>query len=423
MKPDAENKHKLSALKAAAANGYFELVKKLVGNGADFAKAMPWAAGHGQKQILDYMLEKNPGQIALNKALDVAAGSKHPDILKILLDKGADVNFVDKDEGTTALIEAAKAPSIEEARLFLSKGANVNLKGDDDQPSALFVAASRFNADLVDLLLANGADVNVRNEYGSTPLHEAIRAGNFRDDEKEQQQQRLRIVQSLLSKGADLTGRAKWMESWQTPLLLAIKFDKPHIALLLIEQGADVNDKSGDPSSGSSSFTSLMQAAEKGMPDVIKALLAKGAEVNDRNEEGDSALLIAAKSPGGKEILPILLANGADASVVNNRGRTVLMNTAGSSWYIGEDTIRSLIKGGAKINATDINGWTALMYTARSNYESKDVAEQLLYHGADPAMTNDEGENASSIAAKEGYKKLANFLNQRHQSRRKAEGP
>jgi len=91
-----------------------------------------------------------------------------------------------------------------------------------------------------------------------------------------------------------------------------------------------------------------MQTAEKGMSDVVKALLAKGANVNARNEEGDSALLIACYSPHGDEIVPILLENGADVGVANNEGRTVLMKAARSSWYLGDDVSKRWLRVGPR---------------------------------------------------------------------------
>ncbi|WKJ88686.1 ankyrin repeat domain-containing protein [Methylomonas montana] len=413
MSADAENDENQSALKVAAAHGHFDLVKLLIDKGADVVKAISWAAAYGQKQILDYMLERNSDQAAINNALFGAVGTEYTDTVQLLLDKGADANAVDQDSGISVLIDAVDGNEqhTEQVKLLLSKGADVNLKGDETQPSALFVAAGKFNAELVDLLLAQGADVNVKDKSDATPLHQAVSASNSGGEENEQQ--RLKIVRSLLDKGADLTGRAKWMEAWQpTPLAAALHADTPQVALLLIEAGADVNDRTGD-TGGSFSLTALMHAADKGMTDVIKALLAKEAEVNVRNEEGESALLLAAASPRGDEIVPILLANGADAGVANNEGRTVLMKAARSNWYLGDQVIQALVEHGAKLDATDSNGWTALMHTAASRYQRLDVAKQLLKLGADKTPVNDEGDNALAIANKEGNKKIAALLNTR----------
>jgi ankyrin repeat protein len=416
---ESDDKYKVSALQMAAANGHLDMVKKLLGHGANLDKAVPSAAVNGQKQILDFMLEKNPSQLAINKALIRSAGSEHTDIVQLLLDKGADVSFINNEGDTdpTALIRAASSLKIENARLLLSKNANVNAKVDDPiTPSALFAACSGvfnpLNLELVDLLLEHGADVNIRDKDNSTPLLQTIAANNSLGDEIEQQ--RLKIVQSLLNKGADLTVRAKWMESWQpTPLLAAIHADKPKIALLLIEQGAEVNDQSGTTSGSNPNahYTALMQASEKGMADVVKALIDKGAEINTRNEDGDSALLIATGNPSGVAAISILLDKEADVTATNNKGRTALMNAAILTGYFGADDIELLIKKGVNVNATDGNGWTALMFAADGQYENADVVKKLLDNGADIAAVNNEGDNALNIATKAKYKKIVKVLN------------
>ena len=416
---ESDDKYKVSALQMAAANGHLDMVKKLVEHGANLDKAVPSAAVNGQKQILEFMLEKNPSQLAINKALISAAGSENTDIVQFLLDKGADVNFINKDNDNTALIRAAGSLKIENARLLLSKNADVNAKVDDlITPTALFAAStaamySQSYSDMIDLLLDHGADVNVLNKKdNSTPLLEVITASNTAGEEVEQL--RLKIVQNLLNKGADLTVRAKWMESWQpTPLLAAIHTRKPQIALLLIEKGAEVNDESGmtSGSNPNAHYTALMQASEKGMADVVKALIDKGAEINTRNEDGNSALLIATESNEGAEALPILLDKGADVTVTNNEGRTALMNASAITGHFGADDIELLIKKGVNVNASDGNGWTALMFAAKGQYENADVVKKLLDHGADIALVNNEGDNALNIATKAEYKKIVKLLN------------
>jgi ankyrin repeat protein len=264
MAPEVEDKDKITALKQAAANGNFELVKKLVNKGADIAKAMPWAAGHGQRQILDFMLQRNPGKPAINQSLHSVVRTDHIDITQLLLEKGADVNFID---GSTVLIEAvsSNSPNIEQVKLLLSKGADINLKGYDSEPSALFVAASKFNSELVDLLIAHGADVNVKSDGDSTPLHEAIDADdiaplleaikkdkstqldevNLTDNKTfgdDSEQRRLNIVKSLVDKGADLELTKKSIGTGDmTPLLHAIFNERSDIALFLIGRSANVN--------------------------------------------------------------------------------------------------------------------------------------------------------------------------------------
>ncbi len=70
---------------------------------------------------------------------------------------------------------------------------------------------------------------------------------------------------------------------------------------------------------------------------------------------------------------------------------------------IGGDpkVVRALLDAGAKIEARDISGYTPLL---RALYlGKKDLAWLLLKRGADPSQTNNYGEQALHLAAKQGY--------------------
>lgn len=100
--------------------------------------------------------------------LMIAAILNKTDTAKILLDNGADVNALDMD-GQTALTLAAWNGSAAVARILTEKGADVNAipKSGD---SALMAAVDRGYVDLVRILVEKGADVNTKNEDSMTPL-------------------------------------------------------------------------------------------------------------------------------------------------------------------------------------------------------------------------------------------------------------
>lgn len=417
MNPDAETQWwQQTALLHAAKNGNLDLVKMLVDKGADIERAMRWAALFHQRIVLDFMLQKNPGQTAINSSLHAAVRSGATDIVTMLLDKGANINFVNKNRdlimqttNTSVLMQALSGsnPNIEEVRLLLSKGADVNLKVDNaENPSALFVAATSNNTDLVNLLLSYGADVNVKDEYGATPLHVTI---DNRTSTK--------IAQSLLDKGADFN--SKGMPAQWTPLMLALKNDHSKIALLLIERGADINALSKHK------LTALMIASERGSDiDLIKTLLTKGAEVNTQDLDGNSALLRAASSHSANEILPLLLAYGADPLVSDNAGMNVLMKARD----LEEGVLKRLIKSGVKVNAIDKNGWTALMHAVKNDstagyYRYDKYIRKLLSLGIDTTIKNKVGETALAIATQHNNKEIMHLLEtysaNQHKNRKK----
>jgi ankyrin repeat protein len=88
--------------------------------------------------------------------------------VQILLEKGADPNFVD-DNGLTALHMAADRGHIEITRLLLNQGANVNAQ-DLNGDTPLHNACLCEHKDIIVLLLGKGADKSTKNTSGETPI-------------------------------------------------------------------------------------------------------------------------------------------------------------------------------------------------------------------------------------------------------------
>jgi hypothetical protein len=114
-----------------------------------------------------------------------------------LLDSGVDINDYVNDYGMTALLLASMYEHIDIVRLLLEKGADVNIK-DENGYNALMWASVRGYTDIVRLLLENGADINLQNENGYTALMLASVSGITE------------IVRLLLEKGADVNIRDEY---------------------------------------------------------------------------------------------------------------------------------------------------------------------------------------------------------------------
>ena len=106
--------------------------------------------------------------------LGFAVFFSQPEIVKALLDAGADVNLPSRETmKVTPLASAAAAKQTEIARVLIANGANVNARAASGH-IPLHEASANGNVELVKLLIDSGADVNARTEDGKTPLDFAI---------------------------------------------------------------------------------------------------------------------------------------------------------------------------------------------------------------------------------------------------------
>ncbi|PNW82545.1 hypothetical protein CHLRE_06g283300v5 [Chlamydomonas reinhardtii] len=108
-------------------------------------------------------------------ALHLACLYGHEDCVRALLAGGADANAVNKEDGSTALHDAAAGGYLEICEIILEKGNAKKLisRFDEDGESALHTAARGNHLDVVKFLIARGADPNAQNGYGNKPVDEA----------------------------------------------------------------------------------------------------------------------------------------------------------------------------------------------------------------------------------------------------------
>jgi ankyrin repeat protein len=377
MAPDSVDREQRTAAQMAAAAGHQSVLQVLLEKGADAGEALSWAAGNGRQAIVGMLLARQPSRASISLALHNAAGTRHTDIVKTLLDAGADVDAAGGRDNSSALIEAAERPA----------------------PAT------------VQLLLERGAKVNFQSGSGETALLASMRPRSSNADAREVAQ-RLQIARELLDRGADIEARLQSMQSRQpTPLLLAIDERLSPVAQLLIERGADVNARTGDTDGGERQLSALMRAAREGLADVVAALLAKGAAVDARNENGNTALLELVLSRGpnpAPEVARLLLDGGADVNATNIRKRSALMIAAGRSGGVDVALVRQLLDRGARIDAANQDGQTALMFAAQSG--QTEIARELIDRGAKQAQTDDEGRTALMFATQAGHKELIKLL-------------
>jgi ankyrin repeat protein len=113
---------------------------------------------------------------AHREELPITFFENYVNIIKLLLDKGADVNF-GGDSDKFVLIEASEEGAIEIVRLLLAYGADVNIIGIDGD-TALMVACRHGHFEIIKLLLEHGADRYIDNNDGKDALRIAKDLGD-----------------------------------------------------------------------------------------------------------------------------------------------------------------------------------------------------------------------------------------------------
>ena len=142
----------------------------------------------------------------------------------------------------------------------------------------------------------------------------------------------------------------------------------------------------------------LVRAAAEGDLAAVRALLAEGADPN--GVDGDTGLtaLSQAVSRGSLEMVNALLGAGADPNLKGGGKRAAL------SWLPDGDAAagiaRALLSAGAKLDAKDEDGNTALMFAAA--HDSTAALKALLDAGAKVDARNEDGRTALSLAAADG---------------------
>jgi ankyrin repeat protein len=220
------------------------------------------------------------------------------------------------------LYDAVLANNVEEVRRLVAGAANLEEAGDLGPP--LHVAVFQGNVAMAVLLLDKGANIeSARDINGYHPLHVAV-SYNQPD-----------MVAALLKRGANVEARDN---QDRTALLMAARENYLAVGKVLLENGADVNARSG-----SSQFTPLYATAYGDNPAFAKLLLTYKADVNAL-ADGTTPLLKAA-SQGSPELIEVLIANGADVNARDKAGVTALTLSFGN---IHKESSEVLRKHGAK---------------------------------------------------------------------------
>jgi ankyrin repeat protein len=292
-----------------------------------------------------------------------AAAEGHADVVKLLIDRGADAHTRSKS-GFTPLLFAAQKGSRDTIRVLLNAGVGINEPAGNGN-TALLVATTLGHTAFAQFLLDLGADPNAGG--GFTPLH-AVAHREESDISDDAGPEKLDFAKLLLSRGANPNARAK-----RAP------------------RGV-----------GTIGATPFFLAAWAGDVGLMRLLVEHGADPLIPTEQGTTPLMVAAgilHSVGGENTLEdhalaavkLCVELGNDVNAANlSHGDTALHGATYRGLMGGTSIIEFLVDHGAKINAVNKRGWTPLMiaeglYFSAGNTKNDPMAELLRKLGANPS--------------------------------------
>ena len=144
-------------------NSFVECAKK-----GDFEAAKLFLA-----EGIDINATNEKGQTALMRAVEY----QRTEVVTLLLEKGADVNFTKAYVNRTAFMEAASSGNPAIMKQLVERGAKIN-ETDKQGYAPLHYACTWGHVEAVKLLIELGANPDIRNVLGVTPMMVATQNGH-----------------------------------------------------------------------------------------------------------------------------------------------------------------------------------------------------------------------------------------------------
>lgn len=470
-KVDALDKERSTPLHQAAMSPRPDLARALIEAGAKVnAQSSPgltplhnaalFASPETVKYLLEHGAEPEGRSVLIGvPPLLMAVTRGDPRTVALLLDHRADVNALGPN-GETPLARAAAIGATDVARVLIDRGARVMVRFARVNQTPLHVAAAHGFLPMTQLLLEHGADPEAKDASGFTPLLSAGEKG------------RTFVIRALLLGGAKVNTAnairrtALWLAAsrghaesvayllshgadpalaatdGQTALHVAAFNARPDIVRLLLARKPALGTLSllGTPLHSAAAgptlraiFGAQAKAGQKLTPAgtvadsaaCARLLVEAGSPLDPVDAHGSTAMQTAAAF-GNKEVLEVIGAKQKSAWTARDAsGLTALHHAARGPIVPGyppeappalpveilavaRETIASLLKHGAAIEARDEAGLTPLHHAASAG--NQPALEALLPAKADPRARDKTGGTPLHWAAARGRTEAASAL-------------
>ncbi|MDE0011882.1 MAG: ankyrin repeat domain-containing protein [Candidatus Poribacteria bacterium] len=383
---------------------------QLTGKQSDFLKIIVAAAGRGDLETVQELVDDNPAWIHTvgshgRTMLWEAAYRGRLEVARFLLERGADINLpgcyhiqhrleitpycVARYEGRDVVAEyllqhgatidihtAAYLGDYDTVRSHLDNDPNLVNKGylqavmlpaggpttfehrETEWATPLCYAIRSKNTAIVELLISRGAIIE--------PYSERFLDYTASDD-------RVKIAELLLENGADPSKAPRILDDGSAISTLFKRYGIP---------SKNINEKSH---MGWPDLVYVCRGDNREHPDKVQRLLALGADIDVRNYKGKTALHYAAKA-GFLKIINLLIERGAPLNATDNDGETPLFDAIRSTIKDSEKqraALEALLVAGANLNVKNKKNLTPLQVAQRMRRaEARKVVELLRVYSA-----------------------------------------
>ncbi|KAJ5027096.1 ankyrin repeat-containing domain protein [Bipolaris maydis] len=357
----------------AAILGYDKVLKTLIRHGADLSVTL-----NDEVTLIDATLQR--GRLNTAKILlEAIVYRHHKDLLRILLDSGADPALPSKNAETemlTPLHQAVGQLSEDPKKdtsivdMMLATGKCRLMEGEEVGSTVFAYVLHRFERrenglakELAFRMLDSISDVNGdRSDDGCTLMHAAFNEPG--------------LIDKLLQKGADINAKDNY---GQTPFLMACR-SGPGLLQFLVSRGADAFAVNTD------GFSALHIAAANGRVATLEYLLnldfeGKGKlDIEAKTNRGNTPLMIAVGENHEEAALYLLDRGAAPTGHCSDRIKVTALHLAAiASMHRVADRILAAPDSINEINVHDAKGRSPLAIAC--NAPSPTIVPALLSHG------------------------------------------
>lgn len=413
--------NKYTALGLAYESGNKDIVSLLLKKTQDYKRAWFLAARYNDVEALQFIRSKNVVNVDERDengytALMLAAKNKHKEAVNFLIKHKANLNTVrtesDGKEGAcTALGLAIQEGADDIVKSLLEQGADPNLVSNDATPLQWAANNEKGREDsvpLLQLLTQHGAKLHLRAGVQNSLKGSIIRIGSLIGSHEV-------LTLAAISKGKEAA------VAYLLPFYMDLKYpgdkrqvlkealekvhnnsyrynDDHYIIIILIlacavlqpedyshllqhvDQPAEQNSERFATIKlllkkiSSARYTELFNhALSMRNPGLARVMMEAGHVSLDVKDRHGATALHRAAEMGNNELLEKLIAAGLDVNAVDNKGRTVLMAAAAADSLA---TVKLLLNRGARLKDRDLQGNTAYHHAVG---ETRSYLRSLVY--------------------------------------------